>query len=808
MAQPIARYDGDYITCYPGSNQTDNGKLNLELNMARIVTRLSSKNFCIVKPSFELAAYVNQDTNLPQIEVNVGECSINGMDLIMTQRLYIDPPTEPGFYHLAFKLARDSSSNVIGDLIYGVTTTFEGVYLTYYDNKPDPMDPDMLFLGSLNWDGERFTDITEDEDKYGRLWAEDILCKIEDPKHPDERRLNLQEWLKKVPDWYFSKEGDTIYGPLILADSRDSNNPGIMVNVDEDGSHLSVKEPGQENDKLQFYGDLNRDGIIDQQDADLMQQIIDGTLTPSDLQKHLGDVNHDGIIDEKDLLYLLNFIKQEGNYGDTGNIYFIDENDKDLSVDVQDGKIEVGLKKAKIFEDESDDELHIHNDGGICMDAEGEMKFEADGKLSFSTEKTDSPVFEIDDDKISITDPTSPDLSFNFELNNDIAKLTMGKAIWQYNNTDRKVSLLQDNVSYLNVVPDADFVQHLRVQDTIYIGSQTIYGKEQTYLKSMKWKLSDATVNPENYIEFDPNTITMINPDGDESSYIHISNKDKTRYSRLYDNGVLELQNPSDILPSIVFKDGNGANTATIEKIKDTNKLNIKANVDIQNNLVVYGTSTGNGLITTNGVVTFKNGANDASITKLPNNNTLYTSSDLKVGSSGNAKLFAGNTTVNGYLYVGASEGDQAELKIDPDGNLVTTGTIKGAKVYNSVYNDYGEIFRKSKDEIIEYGDIVYMGSDGLVHKVNTVSDLNLIIGICSDTMGVVLGGEDIPKDEQVPVGMVGQIKVKTNSTLITPGRMVKALPDGTVDVTNDPKLKFGIAMENVIDGRVKIIYK
>ena len=128
LQNPISRYLGDYITCFPSSNATDDGKLQLEFNQARYVTRLSSKNFCIVKPSFVPTIYVDTETGLPQIKFSSGQASINGMDLIMTSEIYIDPPVEPGHYYLAFKLARDSSENVLGDLIYGATTTFEGVY--------------------------------------------------------------------------------------------------------------------------------------------------------------------------------------------------------------------------------------------------------------------------------------------------------------------------------------------------------------------------------------------------------------------------------------------------------------------------------------------------------------------------------------------------------------------------------------------------------------------------------------------------------------------------------------------------------
>lgn len=54
---------------------------------------------------------------------------------------------------------------------------------------------------------------------------------------------------------------------------------------------------------------------------------------------------------------------------------------------------------------------------------------------------------------------------------------------------------------------------------------------------------------------------------------------------------------------------------------------------------------------------------------------------------------------------------------------------------------------------------------------------------------------------------MVGQIWVNTNDNNIAPGRMVKALSDGTVGVTYKIEEKFGIALTNVENGQVKIVY-
>lgn len=94
-----------------------------------------------------------------------------------------------------------------------------------------------------------------------------------------------------------------------------------------------------------------------------------------------------------------------------------------------------------------------------------------------------------------------------------------------------------------------------------------------------------------------------------------------------------------------------------------------------------------------------------------------------------------------------------------------------------------------------------------MVHKVSSVDDLDSIIGICSDTIGIQMGGKDIPKQEQVEVEMVGQIWVKTNETNITPGQLVKANSDATVSITTDKKEKIGITLTKVVNGKVQIVY-
>lgn len=799
----VVHYSGQDITCYPGSNQTDDGKLNIEFNMARLVTRVTSKNFCIIKPSYELTLITDSSTGLQYIKVGTGQCSINGMDLIMTSEININPPTDPGHYYLAFHLGRDGSENVMGDQVVGVTRTFWGVYLGYFTEKPDPVtDKDIFYLGSFDWDGQTITNLEEDEDKYGRIWAEDVLGKFEDPKHPDVTRLNLQELIYNLPDWYFSKEGDTVYGPIIIADSDVKNNPGIIMNTDENGSHITIKDPAVDNDKLIFYGDLNQDGVINQEDADIIQQYLDGSLDLSDLQKVLGDVNHDEVVDEKDLQYILNFISGEGNAGDTGNIYYIQNTDHGINFDVEDGKSTIEIGKGTITEDEADDILHIHNNGGICLDAEGEMTVQADGKIDIATENQNAPHLTLEDNKIEINKPSS-DLVFNvsYPTNNTIRQ-TLGKAIWQYDNTTKNVTLLQDNVNYLDIVPNGVFEQDLTIQDTLFLGPLS---EECTYLQQSRWQISD---NINKQIQFSPSSIVMNNKSlsSTDNSYILLKNDTNNIHTQIYDDAKIELLNPTRPA-TILWKDGNTTYDVTLQKIIGEKRLNLDGNLSVSNNIVASGSITGNGLVTTNGTLTFQRGTNNATITKDNNSTTLRTNGDLYVGTSGQNQLFAGNTVVNGTFAVGGSSYNNSEFKVDSNGNVSTTGTITGSKVYNAVYNGFGEIFRKDKNEVIEYGDVVCIREDGLAHKVSSEQDLDTVIGICSDTIGVQMGGKDIPKDEQLEVEMLGQIWVKTNETNIKPGQLVKVNTDATVSITTNKEEKFGITLTNVIDGKVQIVY-
>ena len=808
VGRVISRYNADDITCYPSSNAVDEGKLNLEYNMARIVTRLSSKNFCIIKPSYELELRTDDSTGDQTIYVGEGQCSINGMDMIMTSGIVMEPPEEPGHYYLAFHLERDSSGNVHGDLINGVVKTFIGVSLRWFNEKPDPQtDMDMLYLGSVDWDGSTFTNLEEDEDKYGRIWAEDVLGKFMDPKHPDVRRLNLQEFIYKIPDWYLSKEGDTIYGPLIMTDNRQNNNAGIILNVDENGSHITIKDPEVDNDLLYRYGDLNNDGVIDSSDIDLINAYIEGTGTLTDLQKSLADVNHDGIIDEKDITYIQNFINQDGtNPGDTNNIYYINNTNRynGFMYDVQDGQSKVRMGTAELYENESDKILHLTNNGAMEVDVEGTFNLQADDKITMSTEDTHSPILTLDNTNFNITDPDATNLTFNITYpSNTTIQQTFGKAIWTYDESSQYLTLSGSNISYMDIKPDAIFRKTLRTEDTIYLGT---YDDKRTYLKQNEWQIKNTDTD---YTKWTSSTLLQLNTTAG-NAYIQTKANDNN-YSKLDNNGLLELKSTGSGR-KILFKDSTAAYDVYIQKAINSKTLNIDSD-----NLVNSGSIT-----TTAGTVYFKDSTNYLKL----DGTTFKTSTNLYVGPSGTASLKAGATTLSSLTVNGNTTINNGTFKvttpgggtltfsdtkvpngISTTGNLLVSGDISATRVYNSVYNDYAEVFRKLKEEKIEPGDVVCLREDGLVHKVDLGNDLDSIIGICSDTEGVLLGGKDIPEEEQVVVGLVGQIWVKSCDTNIKPGKMVKVVSNGTVEVTYRRTEKFGIAMTEVQNGKVKIVY-
>lgn len=98
-------------------------------------------------------------------------------------------------------------------------------------------------------------------------------------------------------------------------------------------------------------------------------------------------------------------------------------------------------------------------------------------------------------------------------------------------------------------------------------------------------------------------------------------------------------------------------------------------------------------------------------------------------------------------------------------GNLTVTGTITGSQVFNAVFNDYAELFKKGEE--LEPGDVVSINSNVIQEEYikSKKAYSNLVVGVVSDEYGHILGGKNIPLEENLkeyaPIGLAGRVRVK-----------------------------------------------
>lgn len=143
---------------------------------------------------------------------------------------------------------------------------------------------------------------------------------------------------------------------------------------------------------------------------------------------------------------------------------------------------------------------------------------------------------------------------------------------------------------------------------------------------------------------------------------------------------------------------------------------------------------------------------------------------DLKVGSSVTIKSADGSISAAKNHFRVDSAG-----KVETDDSLVVaksitaSGDITGARVFNAVWNDYADALKVSPHctRKIEPGDIICKSLDDEGYELSTYSLRRLVVGVCSDTYGHLLGGH--PGKETVeeslrgyiPVAVAGNVRVK-----------------------------------------------
>lgn len=143
--------------------------------------------------------------------------------------------------------------------------------------------------------------------------------------------------------------------------------------------------------------------------------------------------------------------------------------------------------------------------------------------------------------------------------------------------------------------------------------------------------------------------------------------------------------------------------------------------------LNVSGTTTLTGQVTANGGITTK---------------ALFATS---ISSSGSLSA-SGNATVGGGLTV--------------------TGDISGGRVFNAVWNDYADAVPKEEGQEISPGDLICKCPYSSKYEKSTRNHRYMIVGVCSDTYGHLLGGEENKSLEEtlethIPIAVAGNVKAK-----------------------------------------------
>lgn len=605
--------------------------------------------------------------------------------------------------------------------------------------------------------------------------------------------------------------------------------PGFTLRAyDKNTTKLTMKASSIENSTLMRYGDINNDGVIDGTDLALLTDFVNGNKTPTPLEKELACVSgaRDGELSEKDIELLQNYVNgsrpeikkgEKSLVGKSGVIYGIGDIENGMTLYASNSKVEIDMNHAQLYTNFQDDIYHIHNPEGICIESGGgDIKLEAYNDIYMKRFDKNAPTLRLTGNEMNFTDPNTTDIKFRWELikraaDNNVAQMTIGKSIFEYDTKRSWLQLLGNNTNRFDIIPPFYMEnQTNRCIGTLYFGPED--GNNDNYMKKNEIQL-DSNQNDNKDLKLTDRTIWLRDENGgSKNSWIKVGGANNNNFVQMFSDGNMELKNTTGI-SEIKFTGNSATNTARIWHEHNNNILHIDTNLHVKNDFTADGDGRFNGgdlYIKNQGGQSnlwFTDGTKTVAIYHKNGEDKLHINTNLNMDNKNieNVNNIYANTSIN----VGTKGSDgKYPVTIKNDGTIVAKGDITGKRVFGAVYNGFGEIFRKSKDEVIEYGDLVCIREDGLAHKVSTEEDLDRIIGICSDTIGVEMGGDtiDLPEEEKLEVEMVGKIWVKTDD-IIKPGDMVQAKPNGKVSKTYTKRDKIGIAMTDVINGKVKIVY-
>lgn len=120
------------------------------------------------------------------------------------------------------------------------------------------------------------------------------------------------------------------------------------------------------------------------------------------------------------------------------------------------------------------------------------------------------------------------------------------------------------------------------------------------------------------------------------------------------------------------------------------------------------------------------------------------------------------NSKMDRLSYQSAGQFDTTGYAPTAVNRINFNGYFYATRVYNAVYNDLAEYFKRGENEILSYGDIIISKGDGTFGR-STHPYQKSVIGVYSDTFGQCLGGNGTKKDEIefISVGIAGRVNVK-----------------------------------------------
>ena len=177
--------------------------------------------------------------------------------------------------------------------------------------------------------------------------------------------------------------------------------------------------------------------------------------------------------------------------------------------------------------------------------------------------------------------------------------------------------------------------------------------------------------------------------------------------------------------------------------------------------------------IDTNGHYNLKVGDGNTRFADLPTifiNQPIATNQDRGVVKIGDGINVTADGTISVTDFLSKSGGNI-------NGNLTVSGDIRGARVFNPVFNDYAEYFKKSPtcQSYVEAGEVVIL-DESFVSECYTIApktegsyfDNYTVVGVVSDSYGNIVGGEGTEDDEDnyLPVALAGRVMVKVPESL------------------------------------------